>query len=67
MAANDITIVQRLYPAMGGDEWFDKYNNLLKKIQKLQGVKAVGLEKEETVTAKKEEEADQPEAKADAA
>lgn len=67
-AATDITIVQRLYPDMGGDEWFDKYNTLLKKVQKLQGVKAVGLEKEETVTAKKEEEADQePEKQADAA
>jgi len=44
MAENDILIVERLYPDMGGAEWQGKYDKLLKQIQKLRGVKAVGLQ-----------------------
>ena len=42
-AEGDITIVERLFPDMGGDEWFEKYDKLLKQIQKLRGRKATGL------------------------
>lgn len=42
-AEADITIVYRLYPDLGGEEWFDKYDSLLKTIQKLRGVPATGL------------------------
>ncbi len=37
-AANDIKITHKLYPSLGGEEWFDKFNALLKAIQKFQGV-----------------------------
>jgi hypothetical protein len=39
----DITRVHQLYPEMGGDEWYGKYDELLKKIQKALGQQAVGL------------------------
>jgi len=39
MAELDITRVYQLYPKMGGDEWYRKYDELLKTIQKLRGVK----------------------------
>ncbi len=42
-ANNDITVVYRLYPAMGGKAWYDRYDSLLKNIQKQLGVEAVGL------------------------
>jgi len=42
-AENDILIVKRLYPTMGGEEWYKKYDELLKKIQKLRGVPVTGL------------------------
>ena len=44
-AEGDITIVERLYPDMGGDEWRDKYDKLLRQVQKLRGEKATGLAK----------------------
>jgi tetratricopeptide (TPR) repeat protein len=40
----DITRIQRLYPEMGGEKWYDKYDDLLKNIQKLLRKKATGLE-----------------------
>ena len=39
MAELDITRVHQLYPTMGGDEWYRKYDELLETIQKLRGVK----------------------------
>jgi len=42
-AQKDITVVQRLYPDMGGPEWYEKYDELLRKIQKLRGKTATGL------------------------
>lgn len=42
-AEKDITAVHRQFPGMGGREWFDKYNGLLKQIQSLRGVKPAGL------------------------
>lgn len=37
-AANDINVTYKLYPSLGGEQWFDKFNALLKAIQKFQGV-----------------------------
>jgi hypothetical protein len=37
MAELDITRVHVLYPTMGGEEWYGKYDALLKAIQKLRG------------------------------
>ena len=42
-AKDDILIIQRLYPDMGGDEWAGKYNDLFKRIQKLLGEPSTGL------------------------
>jgi hypothetical protein len=44
-AERDILVIQRLYPEMGGEPWYDRYDALLKKIQtELYGRdKAVGL------------------------
>jgi hypothetical protein len=39
----DITRVYRLYPDMGGPQWYHDYDVLLKKIQKARGVKPTGL------------------------
>ncbi|MFH1920219.1 MAG: hypothetical protein ABIP48_10080, partial [Planctomycetota bacterium] len=45
MAEKDILSTQLLYPTMGGDEWYPKYDALLKNIQRLRGVKRpAGLE-----------------------
>ncbi|OHB71270.1 MAG: hypothetical protein A2V70_09015 [Planctomycetes bacterium RBG_13_63_9] len=57
-AEKDILVVQRLYPEMGkglylepgGKDWRQKYDDLLRNIQRLRGKKVVGLE---TNTAKK--------------
>lgn len=38
MAENDIVVTHKLYPTLGGPEWFDKYDALLKSIQKFQGI-----------------------------
>jgi tetratricopeptide (TPR) repeat protein len=38
-AEQDILVVQRLYPEMGGKKWYDRYDALLRTIQKLLGVK----------------------------
>ena len=38
MAENDILVTQKLYPTLGGPEWFDKYDALLKTIRKFQGI-----------------------------
>ncbi|NUQ63281.1 MAG: hypothetical protein HUU20_12450 [Pirellulales bacterium] len=43
LAELDVTRVQQLYPDMGGDEWYGKYDELLKKIQKALGKQADGL------------------------
>lgn len=45
MAEQDILIVYRLMPELGGPEWFGKYNDLLKRIQQSQGKPATGLPK----------------------
>ncbi|MHB8900437.1 MAG: hypothetical protein ACYC6Y_16925, partial [Thermoguttaceae bacterium] len=46
-AENDILITHRLYPSLGGPEWFDKFDALLKAIRKFQGKdNPPGLEKE---------------------
>lgn len=45
-AIQDIEIIQKLYPDMGGEEWFDKFDDLYKKIQKFMGTTTVkGLPK----------------------
>jgi cellulose synthase operon protein C len=38
-AEQDILVVQRLRPEMGGKKWYDRYDALLRTIQKLLGVK----------------------------
>lgn len=43
-AIKDIEIIFRLYPEMGGKDWADKYDALLKNVQKFKGVKPAGLE-----------------------
>jgi len=42
-AEEDILIVYRLMPELGGPEWFAKYNDLLKRIQQTQGKTPTGL------------------------
>lgn len=42
-AKDDILIIQRLYPEMGGETWRGKYNDLFKRIQKLLGESPSGL------------------------
>lgn len=42
-AQDDILIVQRLYPEMGGQEWYGKYDQLLKTIQQLRNLTPSGL------------------------
>ena len=42
-AQRDIVIVYTLYPKMGGKLWYDRYDALLKQIQKRLGVKEDGL------------------------
>jgi hypothetical protein len=37
MAENDIVVTYKLYPSLGGPEWFEKYDALLKAIRKFQG------------------------------
>ena len=39
-AEQDILVVQRLRPDLGGKKWYDQYDALLRKIQQLMGVKA---------------------------
>ncbi len=62
-AETDIRVVHRLYPKMGqglylepgGKDWYGKYDDLLKKIQKLRGKTAdglKGLENRRTKTAR---------------
>jgi hypothetical protein len=42
-AQNDILATRRLCPDMGGAVWYDRYNELLKRIQRLADRPAVGL------------------------
>ncbi len=42
-AQNELVFTHRLYPSLGGPEWFGKYNTLLKKIQQALGQRAKGL------------------------
>ena len=42
-AENDILVTRRLFPDMGGAVWYDRYNELLKRIQRLADRPAVGL------------------------
>ncbi|HUT93568.1 MAG TPA: hypothetical protein VMY37_29155 [Thermoguttaceae bacterium] len=44
MAELDITRVHQLYPKMGGEGWYQKYDALLKAIQRLLGKPAQGLQ-----------------------
>ena len=37
LAENDIVVTYKLYPSLGGPEWFEKYDALLKAIRKFQG------------------------------
>lgn len=46
-ADNDIYITGRFVPDLGGDEWKEKYDSLLKTIQKAAGVKPDGLKAHE--------------------
>ena len=43
LARNDIVFTRRLFPNMGGQEWYGKYDALLKKIQRSLGEQAVGF------------------------
>ena len=43
-AERSVTRMKLLYPDMGGDKWLAKYDTLLRKIQKLQGKTATGLD-----------------------
>ncbi|MEE8452911.1 MAG: hypothetical protein V3R99_13380 [Thermoguttaceae bacterium] len=47
-AEKDILIIERLYPDMGGAGWRGKYDDLLRKIQKMRRVKVTGLKPLET-------------------
>ncbi len=42
-AENDILATRRVFPDMGGAVWYDKYNELLKRIQRLADRPAAGL------------------------
>ena len=42
-AQQDILVVNRLYPEMGGTKWYGKFDELLKKIQRLRDVQDTGL------------------------
>jgi tetratricopeptide (TPR) repeat protein len=42
-AENDILATRRLFPDMGGAVWYDRYNELLKRIQRLADRPVVGL------------------------
>jgi hypothetical protein len=42
-AENDILATRRLVPDKGGVVWYDRYNDLLKRIQRLVDRPAVGL------------------------
>ena len=42
-AENDILVTQRSFPDMGGGVWYDRYNELLKRVQRLADRPAVGL------------------------
>jgi hypothetical protein len=44
-AEDDILVTRKLFPDMGGAIWYDKYNELLKRIQRLAGRPAVGFPK----------------------
>jgi hypothetical protein len=55
-AEQDVLIIQKLFPNVGGPEWFEKYNDLLKKIQKALGKSAAGMEKPVKVWQKEAEE-----------
>ncbi len=50
-AEEDILIVHRLMPELGGPEWFAKYNELLKRIQQTQGKTPTGLSQPKPVAA----------------
>jgi len=50
-AQRDIEVVYRLYPELGGPEWWRKYDTLLKKIQGLLGKPQRGLRAFEASTA----------------
>ncbi len=50
-AEKDILDVFRLYPEMGGSDWFPKYDKLLKTIQKLRNKTPTGLKRTTTKKA----------------
>ncbi len=43
LAKNDIVFTQRMFPNMGGQEWYTKYDALLKKVQRSLGERGDGL------------------------
>jgi tetratricopeptide (TPR) repeat protein len=42
-AQRDILVIRRLHPEMGGRQWYDRYNGLLKNIDKVLGEREQGL------------------------
>ena len=44
MAKTDISLIGKLYPDMGGKQWQEKYDALLKDVQKTLGEEPTGLE-----------------------
>ncbi len=48
-AKEDIRIIQRLFPDMGGEQWAPKYEELYKKIQELLGESPTGLPEREKI------------------
>jgi tetratricopeptide (TPR) repeat protein len=42
-ATKDVEVIFRLFPEMGGPEWMEKYDQLLKSIQKLKGSSPTGI------------------------
>ena len=58
-AFKDILVLFKLYPELGGKEWQEKFDKLLRDVQKQRGEKATGLE----ALRKAEEETKKAEAK----
>ena len=59
-AQKDIVMIYRLYPKMGGKQWYDQYDALLQKIQRLLGVKEEGLKAFEEKSSENAKKADSP-------
>ena len=44
MSKKELSMIYRLYPKLGGPEWFKKYDDLAKRVQTELGEKSVGIE-----------------------